>query len=94
MKSFVITRLQAGLIQSAFYMGYFLLAIPAALVMRRLGYKSGFVIGLLLFSAGAALFWPAAIVGRSSQQCGHHADASDEERDTCLAGHCSCPNQA
>src|SRR5580698_79569 len=46
MKSFVMTRLEAGLIQSAFYMGYFLLAIPAALVMRRFGYKSGFVIGL------------------------------------------------
>src|SRR5215469_15227463 len=45
MKSFAITRFQAGLIQSAFYMGYFLLAIPAALLMRRLGYKAGFVSG-------------------------------------------------
>jgi FHS family L-fucose permease-like MFS transporter len=66
MKSFVMTRLEAGLIQSAFYMGYFLLAIPAALVMRRFGYKSGFVIGLFLFSLGAILFWPAANVGRYS----------------------------
>src|ERR1700681_1535595 len=46
MKSFEITRFQAGLIQSAFYMGYFVLAIPAGLLMRRLGYKAGFVIGL------------------------------------------------
>lgn len=66
MKSFVITRFQAGLVQSAFYLGYFVLAIPAALVMRRLGYKSGFVIGLFLFSLGSVLFWPAAELGRYS----------------------------
>jgi FHS family L-fucose permease-like MFS transporter len=66
MKSFVITRFQAGLVQSAFYLGYFVLAVPAALVMRRLGYKSGFVIGLFLFSLGSVLFWPAAEVGRYS----------------------------
>jgi FHS family L-fucose permease-like MFS transporter len=64
MKSFVMTRLQAGLVQSAFYMGYFLLAMPAALVMRRFGYKSGFVVGLGLYSVGALLFWPAAIADR------------------------------
>jgi FHS family L-fucose permease-like MFS transporter len=66
MKSFVISRFQAGLIQSAFYMGYFLLAMPAALLMRRLGYKSGFVVGLALFSVGTFLFWPAAVIGRYS----------------------------
>lgn len=64
MKSFAISRFQAGLVQSAFYMGYFLLAMPAAILMRRLGYKAGFVIGLLLFGLGTLLFWPAAIVGR------------------------------
>src|SRR5882762_4034343 len=64
MKSFAITRFQAGLVQSAFYMGYFLLAMPAALLMRRVGYKAGFVIGLLLYGAGTFLFWPAAIVGQ------------------------------
>ena len=64
MKSFAITRFQAGLVQSAFYMGYFLLAMPAALIMRKLGYKAGFVTGLLLFGAGTFLFWPAAIIGR------------------------------
>jgi len=64
MKSFAISRFEAGLVQSAFYLGYFLLAMPAAILMRRLGYKAGFVIGLLLFGAGAFLFWPAAIVGR------------------------------
>jgi MFS transporter, FHS family, L-fucose permease len=66
MKSFSITRLQAGLVQSAFYMGYFLLALPSALFMRKAGYKGGFVTGLLLFGLGTFLFWPAAIVGRYS----------------------------
>lgn len=66
MKSFAITRFQAGLIQSAFYMGYFLLAIPAGLLMRRLGYKAGFITGLGLFGTGAFLFWPAALAGRYS----------------------------
>jgi FHS family L-fucose permease-like MFS transporter len=64
MKSFELTRLQAGLVQSAFYMGYFVLAIPAALLMRRLGYKAGMITGLLLFGTGTLLFWPAANIGR------------------------------
>ena len=64
MTSFTLNRVEAGLVQSAFYMGYFILAIPAALIMRRKGYKAGLIIGLLLYATGAALFWPAAIVGR------------------------------
>ncbi len=64
MKSFAISRFQAGLVQSAFYMGYFLLAMPAALVMRKAGYKAGFIVGLLLFGLGDFLFWPAALSGR------------------------------
>jgi FHS family L-fucose permease-like MFS transporter len=63
MKSFAITRFQAGLVQSAFYVGYFLLAMPAALLMRKAGYKSGFVIGLILYGSGCFLFWPAALAG-------------------------------
>ena len=64
MKSFAISRFQAGLVQSAFYMGYFLLAMPAALLMRRAGYKAGFVTGLVLYALGTFLFWPAALAGR------------------------------
>ena len=64
MKSFAITRMQAGLVQSAFYMGYFLLALPSALYMRKLGYKAGFVTGLALFGVGTFMFWPAALVAR------------------------------
>ena len=64
MTSFAASRFQAGLVQSAFYLGYFVLAMPAALLMRRFGYKSGFITGLLLYGTGAFLFWPAALVGR------------------------------
>ncbi|GGZ28179.1 L-fucose:H+ symporter permease [Asticcacaulis endophyticus] len=59
-KAFSLTDLQSGLVQSAFYMGYFLLAIPAGLFMRRFGYKAAVIAGLLLFAAGAFLFYPAA----------------------------------
>ena len=62
MKSFAISRFQAGLVQSAFYMGYFLLATPAALLMRKYGYKAGILAGLCLLGTGTLLFWPAAIV--------------------------------
>lgn len=64
MTSFALSRFQAGLVQSAFYLGYFLLAAPAAMLMRRAGYKAGFLTGLGLFGAGAILFWPAALVGQ------------------------------
>ena len=63
MKSFEITRLEAGLIQSAFYLGYFLLALPAAMIMRKYSYKIGLVTGMFLYSAGTFLFWPAAHSG-------------------------------
>src|SRR6201996_778662 len=64
MKSFAISRFEAGLVQSAFFMGYFVLATPAALLMRKRGYKFGMVVGLLLYATGAFLFWPAALVGK------------------------------
>jgi FHS family L-fucose permease-like MFS transporter len=63
MKSFVITRAKASLVQFAFYLGYFVLSMPAALLMRRAGYKTGIVIGLLLYGCGCFLFWPAALAG-------------------------------
>ncbi len=64
MKSFEMGRLQAGLVQFAFYTGYFVLAIPAGLMMRRAGYKAGILTGLCLYGAGCILFWPAAVVGK------------------------------
>lgn len=64
MKSFEINRLQAGLVQFAFYLGYFLLAMPAAQLMQRAGYKAGILVGLCLYGVGCILFWPAAIVSQ------------------------------
>lgn len=59
-KAFELSDLQSGLVQSAFYLGYFVLAIPASMVMRRYNYKTGIIIGLLLYATGAFLFYPAA----------------------------------
>jgi MFS transporter, FHS family, L-fucose permease len=59
-KAFVLSDFAVGLVQSAFYMGYFLLALPAGLTMRRFGYKSAVMVGLALYGIGALLFYPAA----------------------------------
>jgi FHS family L-fucose permease-like MFS transporter len=59
--AFTLTDFQSGLVQSAFYLGYFCFAIPAALTMTRFGYKAGVITGLCLFGIGALLFWPAAL---------------------------------
>jgi FHS family L-fucose permease-like MFS transporter len=59
-KAFTLSDFQTGLVQSAFYFGYFCFAIPAALFMKRYGYKAAVVLGLVLFGAGALLFVPAA----------------------------------
>ncbi|MBB5863627.1 L-fucose:H+ symporter permease [Xanthomonas sp. 3058] len=61
-KAFELTDLQAGLVQSAFYLGYFVFAMPAAMFMRRYSYKAAVVLGLLLYACGAFLFYPAAQV--------------------------------
>ena len=57
---FALGDFQSGLVQSAFYLGYFCFAIPAALFMQRFGYKAAVIFGLGLFGAGALLFWPAS----------------------------------
>ena len=55
-----LTNVQASLVQFAFYFGYFFMALPAALFIRKYSYKSGIVVGLLLYATGAFLFYPAA----------------------------------
>jgi MFS transporter, FHS family, L-fucose permease len=59
-KAFRLNTLQSSLVDSAVYVGYFLMAIPAGMIMQRFGYKSGIIIGLLLFATGSFLFIPAA----------------------------------
>ncbi len=57
-----LKRWQAGLIDFAFYLGYFCIAIPAGLFMHKYGFKKGILLGLLLYAGGALLFYPAAEV--------------------------------
>jgi FHS family L-fucose permease-like MFS transporter len=59
-KACQLTDLQSALIDSAVYVGYFLMALPAGLVIKKYGYKKGILIGLLLYAIGAFLFLPAA----------------------------------
>ncbi|CAN5300739.1 L-fucose:H+ symporter permease [soil metagenome] len=57
-----LNRFQAGIVDFAFYLGYFFMALPAGYVMRKFGYKRGILLGLLLYGGGAFLFYPAAEV--------------------------------
>ena len=59
-KAFTLTNFEAALVDTAFYLGYFMFALPAALFMQRFGYKAARVFGLVLYGAGALLFFPAS----------------------------------
>ena len=56
-----MTDAQTSLIQFAFYGSYFCFALPAALFIRKYSYKSGIILGLILYSGGALLFYPASV---------------------------------
>ncbi len=55
-----MTDVQTSLIQLSFYGSYFCFALPAALFIKRYSYKSGVLLGLILYAGGAMLFYPAA----------------------------------
>ena len=55
-----LTDLQSAFIDSSFFIGYFVMALPAGAMMKKWGYKAGIITGLLLFALGAYLFFPAA----------------------------------
>ncbi|MCO8124882.1 L-fucose:H+ symporter permease [Stieleria sp. TO1_6] len=59
---FLISNAQSSLVQWAFYGGYATMAIPAALLIRKVSYKSGILIGLLLYAIGALLTIPASLM--------------------------------
>jgi FHS family L-fucose permease-like MFS transporter len=59
-KSFTLTTTQSTLVDSAVFIAYFFMALPAGYIMKKWGYKMGIIIGLLLFSLGSFLFVPAA----------------------------------
>lgn len=59
-KALDLTRTRASLTQFAFYIAYFFAPLPAAMFIRRLGYKKCMVAGLAMYAVGAFLFVPAA----------------------------------
>ena len=58
---FLISNTQSSMVQFAFYLGYGIMAIPAAIFIRSYSYKSGILLGLGLYAVGASLFVPASI---------------------------------
>ncbi|HEX5552837.1 MAG TPA: L-fucose:H+ symporter permease [Chitinophagaceae bacterium] len=60
---FHITKLRSTLLQVAYFGGYFLMALPAGVIMKKFGYKRGIILGLCLYALGALLFYPSAIIG-------------------------------
>jgi len=61
---FELNYFQAMLIQSAFFAAYFIISLPAALLIRRTGYLRGAALGLLVMMGGCLLFLPAANTGQ------------------------------
>ena len=59
-RSFTLTTTQSTLVDSAVFIAYFFMALPAGFIIKKYGYKIGIIIGLLLFATGCFLFIPAA----------------------------------
>ncbi|WP_277121465.1 L-fucose:H+ symporter permease [Bacteroides ndongoniae] len=62
-KIFRMSVTDGALVQVAFYGGYFAMAFPAAMFIRRFTYKAGVLLGLGLYALGAFLFFPAKLTG-------------------------------
>ena len=62
-KIFLMNTVQGSLVQVAFYGGYFAMAFPAAIFIRRFTYKAGILVGLGLYATGALLFIHASAIG-------------------------------
>ncbi len=62
-KIFRISTTEASLVPMAYYLGYFVLAFPAAIFIQRYSYKKGVLVGLGLYAAGTLLFLPARAIG-------------------------------
>ena len=59
-ESLNITKTRSTLLQGAYFGAYFVIALPAGIFMNRFGYKKGIILGLLLYTTGAFLFYPSA----------------------------------
>lgn len=62
-KIFRMSVTDGALVQVAFYGGYFAMAFPAAMFIRKYSYKAGVLMGLGLYAVGAFMFWPAKMLG-------------------------------
>ncbi len=60
---YTLTNVQAMLVQSCFFGAYFIVSLPAGMLIKRIGYQNGAVAGLVIAAAGCALFYPAASSG-------------------------------
>jgi MFS transporter, FHS family, L-fucose permease len=60
-KACQLTDTQSAFIDTALYIAYFLLAVPAGKFMKKYSFKGGILFGLILFAAGAFLFYPASV---------------------------------
>ncbi len=58
--AFELSYVQAMLIQFCFFGAYFVMSMPSGMLVERVGYKPGIVLGLVVASAGCAMFYPAA----------------------------------
>lgn len=60
-----VSKAQSGLVQTSVFLPYLLLAFPAALLNRRIGYQRSILVGLVILATGAFLFIPAGLVFKS-----------------------------
>src|SRR5215469_7967944 len=60
-----VSKAQSGLVQTSVFVPYLVLAFPAALLIRRIGYQRGILVGLVILATGAFLFIPAGLVFKS-----------------------------
>ncbi|WP_445341196.1 L-fucose:H+ symporter permease [Bifidobacterium sp. ESL0820] len=57
---FTLSNVASAFVQTAFYLGYFLIAIPASLIIKKTSYKVAIMIGLSLYTIGCSIFFPAS----------------------------------
>jgi FHS family L-fucose permease-like MFS transporter len=57
---FTLSNVASAFVQTAFYLGYFLIAIPASLIIKKTSYKVAIMIGLTLYTIGCSIFFPAS----------------------------------
>src|SRR5688572_16220606 len=55
-----VTKERSTLLQAAYFGAYFVIALPAGLLMQKIGYRKGIIFGLFLYAVGALLFYPSA----------------------------------